>query len=134
MEPIPAHLDHPVYRLKCSPCEMLQHPVGQCEKYHCAFAQQRRGYEGRQRDDARLAEERSRKLSQEEGGDGGQKGLQCQDLYAREILKDFSEPPASRLISDQEVTPASLSGARVCGRSSFPLPPSCQGEDTDERR
>jgi hypothetical protein len=56
--------------------------------------------------------------------------LQRTSLYPREIQEDSR----THLIDSQEATPASPSGARVCGRSSFSLPPSCQGEDPDERR
>jgi hypothetical protein len=130
MEPIPAHLDHPAFATKCSACEMLQQDVRQCEKFKCCFAYQRRGHEGRQRDDARLKDERERNLSQEEGGNDGEKVPPRPSLYPREIQEDSR----THLIDSQGATPASPIVARVCGRSSFPLPPSCQGEDPDERR
>lgn len=130
MSTLPPHFDHPAFATKCLTCEMLQQDVRQCEKFKCCFAQQRRGYEGRQRDDARIAEERSRNLSREEKGDGGQEATQRERLYVRDIPEDLR----SHLIDSQEATPASPNGARFCGRSSFPLPPSCQGEDPDERR
>ncbi|MFA5806777.1 MAG: hypothetical protein WC978_00240 [bacterium] len=53
MSTLPEHLDYPAIRVKCATCPTFKEHVTQCEEIKCCWAYQRRGYEGRVRDDAR---------------------------------------------------------------------------------
>jgi hypothetical protein len=64
MTPLPPHLDHPAFQVKCSTCEMLRQDVGQCEKYKCCWAWARRGHEQRVEDDAAREKDRRNGMMQ----------------------------------------------------------------------
>lgn len=52
--------DYPAVSVFCKPCPTSMEPIRKCTELHCCWAFARHGYEGRLRDDARIAAEKAR--------------------------------------------------------------------------